>query len=75
MEPPLCTNGSAGYLMQLSVNPRPPEVFFVTRPPKVAGGLLQPPPWIFYIDTERLIPLYLLPVYYSYGLLYPLIPK
>ena len=21
MEPPLCTNGSAGYLMQLSVNP------------------------------------------------------
>ena len=32
-------------------NPRPPEVFFVASPP----------PWIFY--TERLIPLYLLPVY------------
>ena len=28
------------------------------------GGLLQPPPWIFY--TERFIPLYLLPVY-RYG--------
>ena len=44
------------------INPLPPSVFFVTRPPK--GRLLQPPPGIFY--TERLIPLYLLPVY-SYG--------
>ena len=42
----------------MSFNPRLPEVFYVTRPPK--GVLLQPPPWIFY--TERLIPLYLLPV-------------
>ena len=46
----------------VSINPRPPEVSFVTRPPK--RGLLQPPPWIFY--TERLIPLHLLPVY-RYG--------
>ena len=47
----------------LFLNPRPPEVFFITRPPKV-WGLLQPPSWIFY--TERLIPLNVLPVY-RYG--------
>ena len=45
-------------------NPRPPEVFFVTRPPK-GGGLLQLPLWIFYTE-RRLIPLYLLPLY-RYG--------
>ena len=43
-------------------NPRPPESFSVTRHPKV--GLLQPPPWIFYMS--RPIPVYLLPMY-SYG--------
>ena len=53
------------------MNPRPPEVFFVTRPPK-GGGALRSPPW-FSIQNA----------WYSYicyqcigmDLLYPLIPK
>ena len=45
----------------LYFNPHPPEVFFVTHPPK--GGL-QLPTWIFH--TEHLMPLYLLPVH-RYG--------
>ena len=48
------------FLRDLTFDPRPPEVFFVTRLPK---GLLHPP-LIFY--TEHMIPLYLLPVY-RYG--------
>ena len=39
-----------------------PQVFFCNTSSE--GGLLQPPPWIFY--TESLIPLHLLPVY-RYG--------
>ena len=45
-------------------NPRLPDVFFVTRPPKGGGKVVATPPWNF--RTERLIPLYLLPVY-RYG--------
>ena len=48
------------------VNPHPPDVFFFKHILQSGGGgeLLQLPPWVFY--TERLIPLYLLPVY-RYG--------
>ena len=42
-------------------NPRPPEVFFVTRPPR--EGLLQPPPWIL---RNVWYPYILLPMY-RYG--------
>ena len=49
--------------MRITINPRPPEVFLVTRPPK-GGGVVAIPSLDFY--TERLIPLYLLPVY-RYG--------
>ena len=55
--------------LKTTFNPRPPEPFSATRPPK--GGLLQPPPWIFY--NKRPIPLCLLPI--AMSLLFPLIPK
>ena len=56
------SNSKQGQVFVFIFNPSPSEVSFVICPPK--GGLLRPPPWIFY--TECLIPLYLLPVY-RYG--------
>ena len=53
-------------------NPRPPEVFFVTRPPK--GGCCNPLPGFSKRNAWYPYKKYMLPVY-SMDLLYPLIPK
>ena len=52
--------------------PRPPETFSVTRPPKGEVGLLQPPPWVFYINYP--IP-YVCNQCIAMSLLFLLIPK
>ena len=50
----------------MTLNPRPPEVIYVTHPPKGGGGLLQlPPPLLNIKEIDKKVMRFYQPPYYS----------